>query len=95
MTHVSFFGKQGYTTGNAFQAISNHENSSALREAMIQLLQRSDRNSRVDTKLVRQANTKHNYRCTVLGRVEFVSDNSQIIHSFDGKSSPRLHYCRT
>ena len=62
MTHVSVFGKQGYRDWKrASQAIPNHEKSSAHREDMVQLLQRSDRNSRVDAELVGQANTKHDY----------------------------------
>ena len=43
MTHVSVFGKQGYKDWKRVsQEIPNHEKSSAHREAMVQLLQRSD-----------------------------------------------------
>ena len=55
MTDASVFGKQGYNDWkHASQQISRHERSSNHRQAMVQLLQRSDAKSRVDAELVKQ-----------------------------------------
>ena len=70
MTHVSVWGKQGYKDWKrAFQPIQCHENSSSHREAMVQLLQLSDANSRVDAEQVRQANVERDYWRALLERV--------------------------
>ena len=70
MKHTSVLGKQrSKDWKRASQAIPSHENSSAHRKAMVQLLQRSDANSRVDAELVRQANRKRDYWRAVLERV--------------------------
>ena len=70
MTNSSVFGKQGYKDWKrASQAIPSHENSSAHCEAMIQLLQRSDANCRVDAELVRQANSERSHWRAALERV--------------------------
>ncbi|CAB3990491.1 Hypothetical predicted protein [Paramuricea clavata] len=67
MTDVFVFGKQGCTDWkHASQQISRHERSSNHRQAMVQLLQRSDANSRVDAELVKQTKTEREYWCSVL-----------------------------
>ena len=70
MTCVSVFGKEGYRDWKrASQSIPSYEKSSVHREAMLQLLHRSDTNSRVDAELVRQANTERNYWRAMLEQV--------------------------
>ena len=64
------FGKQGYKDWkHASELIRGREKSSTHRQAMVQLLQRSDANARVDAELVRQAKAERDYWCAVLERV--------------------------
>ena len=61
------FGKQGYSDWKrASQSIPRHERSAAHRNAVIQLLQRSDAGCRVDSELVRQASEDRDYWRAVL-----------------------------
>jgi hypothetical protein len=70
MGNSSVFAKPGYKDWKcASQAIPCHENSSAHREATIQLLHHSDANCWVDAELVRQANAERSYWRAVLERV--------------------------
>ena len=69
ITDASVFGKQGYNDWkHASQQISRHERSSNHRQAMVQLLQRSDAKSHVDAELVKQVKTERDYWCSVLER---------------------------
>jgi hypothetical protein len=82
------FAKPGYKDWKrASQAIPCHENSSAHREATIQLLHRSDANCRVDAELVRQANTERSYWRAVLEHVVeticFLSERSLAFRGSD------------
>ena len=64
------FGKQGYSDWKrASQSIPRHERSAAHRNAVIQLLQRSDAGCRVDSELVRQASEDRDYWRAVLERI--------------------------
>ena len=76
MTYVSLFWKQGYNyCKRGPQAVSSHEKSSMRQEAMLQLMQRSDANNRVDAELVRQANIEREYLHAVLEWVQKLFDS--------------------
>ena len=70
MTDSLVFGKQGYSDWKrASQSIPRHERSAAHRNAVIQLLQRSDAGCRVDSELVRQASEDRDYWRAILERI--------------------------
>ena len=70
MTDVELFGKLGCKDWKrATQAISRHEKSAGHRNAMVQLLLRSDAGNRVDAALVRQEQAERDYWRSVLERV--------------------------
>ncbi|CAB4044185.1 Hypothetical predicted protein, partial [Paramuricea clavata] len=70
MTDVELFGKLGCKDWKrATQAISRHEKSARHRNAMVQLLLRSDAGNRVDAALVRQEQEERDYWRSVLERV--------------------------
>ena len=70
MTDSLVFGKQGYSDWKrASQSIPRDEKSAAHRNAVIQLLQRSDAGCRLDSKLVRQVSEDRDYWRAVLERI--------------------------
>ena len=70
MTKSLVFGKLGCSDWKrASESIPRHERSAANREAVIQLLQRSDAGCRVDSELVRQASEDQDYWRAVLERI--------------------------
>ncbi|XP_046862046.1 zinc finger MYM-type protein 1-like [Xenia sp. Carnegie-2017] len=83
MTDSIVFGKQGYNDWKrASQSIPRHEKSSAHRNAVFQLLQRSDAGCRIDSELVTQASDERNYWRAVLERV------TETIRYFSERSLP-------
>ena len=87
MTDSASFGKEGYKDWkHASYCIRRHERSAVHRDAMIQLLQRSDAGCRVDSELVRQADNERDYWRAVLERVtetiRFMSERGYIIPWF-------------
>ena len=87
MTDSASFGKEGYKDWkHTSYCIRRHERSAVHRDAMIQLLQRSDAGCRVDSELVRQADNERDYWRAVLERVtetiRFMSERGYIIPWF-------------
>ena len=70
MTDSTVFGKQGYEAWkHATNTIPRHKRSLLHRQAIIQLLQRSDAGYRVDSELVRQTNAERDNWRAVLQRI--------------------------